>query len=105
MKDKYEGYSFRINWTSSEPFDPKNETVEVRLNTRDGEEYHANFTAKNFIDYMFKKNKRTGECAEGTYFCIPGMIIVEEINNQNIRGTIDDLITNLEIDNYFKKVD
>lgn len=102
---KYDDYGVRINWTSSEPFDPKNETVEVRLTTKDGQEYHANFTARKFIDTMFEKNKRTGECAEGTYFCMPGMIILEEINDQNIRTTIDDLVINIEIEDYFKKVD
>ncbi len=104
-QDKYKGYGFRFNWTSSEPFDPRNETVEVRLTRRDGQEYTANFTAKNFIDYMFEKNKRTGECAQGTYFCMPNMILVEEISEQKVRATIDDLIKNLEIETHFRKVD
>lgn len=104
-QDKYSGYTFRLNWTSSEPFNPKNETVEVRLTTRDGQEYSANFTAKSFIDYMFEKNKRTGECAKGTYFCMPNMILVEEISEQNVKATIDDLIDMLAIEMYFEKVD
>lgn len=104
-QDKYRNYNFRFNWTSTEPFDPRKETVEVRLNTRDGQEYSANFTARDFIDYIFEKNKRTGECAKGTYFCMPNMILVEEISEQNIRATIDDLINNLEIETHFKKVD
>src|SRR3989344_783844 len=94
-KDKYQNYNFRFNWTSSEPFNPRDETVEVRLTTRDGQEYSANFTAKGFIDPMFEKNKRTGECAKGTYFCMPNMILVEEISEENVRKTIDDLIDRL----------
>jgi len=104
-RDKFINYSFRFNWTSAEPFDPKNETVEARLITRDGQEYYANFTARGFIDYIFKKNKRTGECAKGTYFCMPNMILVDEISEKNVRATIDDLISNSEIEIYFKKVD
>jgi len=104
-QDKYKDYNFRLNWTSSEPFDPRKDTVEVRLTTRDGQEYFANFTAKGFIDYVFKKNKRTGECAKGTYFCMPNMILVEEISEQNVRTTIDDLIKNLEIEIHFSKID
>ena len=53
---------------------------------------------------MFEKNKKTGECANGTYFCIPQMVLVEEISEQNVRATIDDLINNLEIESYFKKI-
>lgn len=102
---KFRGYTFRFNWTSSEPFDPKEETVEVRLTTRDGQEYSANFTALRFIEYMFNKNKRTGECADGTYFCMPNMVLVEEISEQKVRATIDDLIEKLEIGAHFRKVD
>ena len=104
-QDYFEGYEFRLNWTSSEPFHPRNETVEVRLTAKDGQEYSANFTAHGFIDYMFVKNKNTGECAEGTYFCMPNMILVEEISKENVRKTIDDLINNFEIETYFKKID
>ena len=102
---KYQNYNFRFNWTSSKPFDPRKETVEVRLTTRDGQEYSAYFTAKGFIDYIFEKNKKTGECAKGAYFSIPNMILVEEISERNVMATIDDLINNLEIETYFKKVD
>ena len=103
-QNKYQGYNFRFNWTSSEPFDPKKETVEVRLTTRDGQEYSANFTAKGFIDYMFEKNKKTGECAKGAYFCMPEMILVEEVSERSVRATIDELINNIEIETHFKKV-
>lgn len=102
--DRYQDYNFRFNWTSSEPFNSVNETVEVRLTTRDGQEYSANFTAKDFISSMFEKNKRTGECAKGTYFCMPNMILVEEISERNVRATIDDLIDRLAIEMHFEKV-
>ena len=104
-KDKYQNYNFRFNWTSSKPFNPRKETVEVRLTTRDGQEYYADFTAIGFINYMFEKNKRTGECANGAYFCMPNMILVEEVSEQNVTDTIDDLIENSDVETYFKKVD
>ena len=85
-QDKYEGYSFTLNLTNSQLLKPRNETVEVRMTTKDGQEYSANFTARAFIDYMFEKNKRNGERLKGTYFCMPNMILVEELSEQNIRG-------------------
>lgn len=103
--DRYNGYSFRFNWTSSEPFDQVNGTVEVILTTKNGQEYSVNFITRSFINYMFEKNKRTGECAKGTYFCMPNMILVEEISERNVRTTIDDLIKNLEVESHFRKVD
>ena len=104
-QDKFNDYQFRINWTSSEPFDSRKETVEVRLTTKDQVEYLANFTTISFIDYVFDKNKRTGECAEGTYFCMSNMILVEEINPESIKKTIDDLINNQEFELHFMNID
>jgi len=104
-ENKYKDYKFKINWTSSEPFDPMKDAVEVRLTTRDGEEYYANFVTTRFIDYLFKKNKETGECANGSYFCMPNMILVEEISKKNIKAAIDDLIEKLAIEMYFEKLD
>ena len=104
MQELHKGYPFKINWTSSEPSDPTNEAVDVRLTAPDGEEYSANVTTRGFLDYMFEKNRRTGECAGGAYFCMPGMIIVREITEGTVRATIDDLIVNHEMDKYFRKI-
>ena len=104
LEKKFEKYTFKIDIPDQEKFNPFNEATEVVLTTRKGERYSANFTTKGYIPYIFEKNKRTGECADGTYFCMPDMIIVEKIDERNIQITIDDLIKNLEIENYFKKV-
>ncbi len=102
---KFEGYDFEIDIPDRENFNPLNQAVEVVLTTRTGERYSANFVTRAFVDYMFEKNKRTGECANGTYFCMPDRIDIEEIKDENVRKTIDDLIKNLEIENYFRKID
>ena len=104
LTDYFRDYKYRINWDNSPQDHPLDDIAEVRLTTRDNQEYYADFVSKNFIDYVFKKNKRTGECANGTYFSIPNMILVEKINEENIKKTIDSLIENLEIKNYFKKI-
>lgn len=105
-KAKYADYRFRLDWTSSEPFDPENEMIDVRLQTLDGQEYFANFTTEKYIREAFEKNKRTGECASGTYFCMPGnMIILEKLTEEDVRKTIDNLIENEEVECYFKKAD
>ena len=102
---KFEGYDFRIDIPDRENFNPLNEAVEVVLSTPAGERYSANFITKKFIDYIFDKNRKTGECANGTYFCMPNMIIIRELNERDVKTTIDDLIKNIEIESYFKKVD
>ena len=103
--EKFKDYKFIIDSSDFDSFNPKHECVDVKLITKDGEEYYSNFITKSYIEWLFEKNKKTGECADGTYFCMPEMVIVEEINKKNIRNTIDELIENLSIEKYFKKYD
>lgn len=105
IEEKFKDYTFIINWTNSEPYNPHCDVVEVILTTKDGEEYITDFVSKDFITEVFKKNKRTGECANGTYFSMPKIIIVEEINESNIRRAINDLIHLSSIDQYLTKLD
>jgi len=102
--EDFKDYTFRIDWRDPSNPDPKCEAVEVRLTVND-EEYMGSFVTRGFIDYMFEKNSRTGECSGGTYFCMPRMIVVERINEVTVMATIDDLISNFEMENYFERVD
>lgn len=105
LEKKFKEYTFMIDIPDRENFNPLNEAVEVILTTRTREKYSANFITKEFIRYIFEKDKRTGENAGGTYFCMPNMIVIRELNEKNVKTTIDNLIKNLEIETYFKKVD
>jgi len=89
--EKCSGYTFKINWTSDRPFDPKNSLVEVILILEDGQEYTSDFITRKKIEEVFEENKQTGYCADGTYYCRPNMIIVDEITEETIKKTIDDL--------------
>lgn len=97
-------YSVEIKWDSSVPYNPKDDVVDVRIKTKTGEEYSADFITLKHLDYLFEKNKRTGECLDGTYFCMPGMIVIEEITDENVRRTVDDLVQNMEAPLYFRKI-
>ena len=95
------GYDFKLVWDGAEPYNPENAAIDVRLRTTEGREYTANIVTPKFIEGMFEKNKKTGECATGAYFAMPDMIIVNKINNDNVRRTIEDMIVNKEINKYF----
>jgi|SRR3989338_6965195 len=105
MTDDYEahyhGYLIAIEQATPK-IDPENTAVDVVLTTLSGDDYRANFATLKFIKYMFEKNRRTGECASGSYFCMPGLVIVERIDEEKIKNTIDDLIKNREIEEYFR---
>ena len=101
LEKRFEDYEFEIDIPDKKHFNPLNEAVDVTLITKQGEKYSANFITREFLDYIFDKNKKTKECANGTYFCMPNLIIVNEIGKESIKTTIDDLIKNQEIENYF----
>lgn len=96
-------YVCSIRWNSSEPYDPTNDALEVIIAFNMGQRHILDFVTKKFIDEMFEKNKRTGECASGKYFTMPGMIVVENLSLDVIRATIDDLIKNKELELYLQK--
>jgi len=105
MTKAFHDYKFEINWASSIPFNITNDSIEVRITTADGKRYMADFVTRRFLDTMFEKNQRTGECASGAYFAMPRMIVVDRLCDDVIKSTLDDLIANDEADFYFKKFD
>ena len=104
LEKRFEGYEFEIDIPDKEHFDPSVEAVEVVLSIKNGKRYSMNFASKMYIPYIFDKNKRTRECANGTYFCMPNMIIVKRIDENSIKVTLDDLIKNLEIESYLTEI-
>jgi len=105
LEKKFKDYKFKIDIPNRENFDPLNEVVEVTLITKTGKKYFANFITRKYENYLFEKNKRTGECAGGTYLWIPGRISVDKISPEVIKKTIDDLIRDLVIEKAFEKID
>ena len=102
-KERFRDYKFEIEKIT--PFDPEDDEVEVRLRTRGGIEYSTSFVTLKFLTKMFEKNARTGECASGAYFAMPCMVVVKRITDDVVKATIDDMIENLEIEQYFKEID
>ena len=94
-------YEFEIFWPGSENYNPEEESVDLVIRSG-GREYTGTVLTPGFIDAMFEKNRRTGECAGGSYFCIPRMVVVKRIDNETIKRTLDEMIDNGEIDIYFK---
>ncbi|MFH1425132.1 MAG: hypothetical protein ABIG28_00165 [archaeon] len=103
--ERYNDHRVRLVWHSSEPIDSKKEVVEVRLTTKDGTERSSNYVTRKFLDWVFKKNRKTGECAQGSYFAMPGMVVVDEINETTTKEIIKEMIKNREVEKYFLPLD
>ncbi len=112
-KRENEDLEYRTKWNISVveiefpngEYDPANLAVDISISTPEGNKYIANFVTRKFLDYIFEKNRRTGECSSGTYFCMPGMVVLEEITQSSVKKTIEDLIQNREMEEYFRNYD
>ena len=100
-KDQWKDYELKLDLPTH--FDQQNDWVDVELTRQDGKKYWAQFFTHDFIVKSFEKDKESGECANGTYFWAPNMIIVKEITEENMRRTIDDLIATFGIDECFSE--
>ena len=105
IKGLFAGYTFEIVWYYSRPLNPECETVEILLTTRSGDMYMSNFATLHFIEKILKDYRTTGDCASGTYFSMPGLVILEKITPETVKKTIDALIDELDIEDYFEKLE
>ena len=85
------------------PLDPDNDNVDVQVTFPNGENFSAVFFTLQNIDALMKHYKKTGECANGLYFWASNMMIVQELTEQIICETIDNLLAEEEFESVFSK--
>jgi hypothetical protein len=93
-------YNFHVYWPSEEDLDTKNEYVDLIIN-KEGKEYTGSLITLSYISRLFEKNRKTGENKEGSYLCLPNTIVVNDLENETIRKTLDDLIDKGFFNKYF----
>jgi len=98
---KYSGFAFDISNPLPNNTDPCFAVADIILKTKDGKRYISNFITRKYLDHMFEKNKTTGECAKGTFFAMPQCVIIEDLTRDSVKKTINDMIDNVEVENYF----
>lgn len=95
--ERFKDYSFYIfEERDGSSFNPNN-VLDVRLITRDGKEYSADFVTMRYLYNHFLDGE--------VYFCTRGFVVVQTINNETIKKTIDDLITKLSVEHCFKELE
>jgi len=70
-----------------------------------GERWVATFFSYQNILSLKEKNKLTGECLGGKYFCATDMILIDEISRESIEAVIANLIEEEDFEVYFSKCD
>ncbi|MCZ6698842.1 MAG: hypothetical protein O7D94_07935 [Planctomycetota bacterium] len=74
------------------PSKAETDNADVHVHLKNGEHYFATFITIRNIEWLFKKNRATGECASGLYLWCCDMIIVERLTEDAVIRTIDDLL-------------
>ena len=90
-------------WT--EPYDELDSNMDTILTLDDGTIWTATFFTYQNILSLTRKNKKSGECLHGLYFCSAGMILIERLNKSNIQSVISDLLKDNTIPLYCTRVE
>jgi hypothetical protein len=81
---------------------PIDNNDDVHVYFPDGRQYAASFFTIENLRSLFRKNRCTGERASGTYLWSSGMIVVEQLTEEVVLATIDDLLAEGELDLAFE---
>lgn len=85
------------------PLDPDNDNVDVHVTFPNGESFSAVFFTLQNIETLMKDYRKTGECANGSYFWTSDMLIVQELTEQTICEIVDNLLADGEFKSVFSK--
>ncbi len=88
-------FSFRV--LGSQTWDIDDDNVDIEIEVNGMVRYSATFVTPQNITSLFAKNRLTGECAAGTYLWAANMIIVQDLQMETIRQTIEDLLRSGEL--------
>ena len=96
------GYQLTI-YHGIAPLDPDNDNVDVHVTFPNGESFSAVFFTPQNIDTLMKDYKKTGECANGSYFWTSDMLIVQKLTEQTICEIVENLLAEGEFESVFSK--
>ena len=85
------------------PLDPDNDNVDVHVTFPNGESFSAVFFTLQNIETLMKDYKKTGECANGSYFWTSDMLIVQKLTEQTICEIVENLLAEGEFASVFSK--
>ena len=90
-------FEFLESQDSIDRFDSNSDVV-FELN--DGSRWGAIFFTYQNIETLRKKNQRSGECLNGSYFCAESMILVSEMSEEVIGAVLQEMLSSGEIEIY-----
>lgn len=87
----------------NEEWDTEDENTDVKVTFSDRTVWMATFFTYKNIQTLREKNKKTGECMNGTYFQASDMVLIDILSRDQIVEVIEYLIDNGEFEFVFTK--
>jgi hypothetical protein len=83
---------YTIEIFEQRPINLEDDNIDVYVHFEDGRSYIASFFTLRNVQALMEKNKRTGENRGGLYFWATDLVIVERLDFETLRSSIEDII-------------
>lgn len=90
------------SWAGS--YDENDDNMDVIFTLDNGTKWVASFFTYQNILSLSRKNRTTGECLNGLYFCAADMILIERLNKDDIQKVLEDMIKENVIEVYCTEI-
>jgi hypothetical protein len=102
QRQKYSIWVEAEQWAPGE-WTPANGNSDVMVTFENGERWVATFFSYQNILSLREKNRDTGECLGGKYFCATDMILVDEVSRERIEEVVAEMLGQEEFATYFAR--
>ena len=89
----------------AELFSENDDNMDVIFTLSDGTKWIASFFTYRNILSLARKNKETGECLNGLYFCAADMILIEKLTKDNIQRVLDEILKKEKVHIYCTQIE
>ena len=100
QRQKYSIWIEAEEWAPGE-WTPADDNSDVIVTFENGERWVATFFSYRNILSLMEKNRETGECLGGKYFCATDMILADEVSRERIEEIVAEMLGQKEFDTYF----
>ena len=82
---------------------PADANSDVIVTFENGERWVATFFSYQNILSLAEKNRETGECLSGKYFCATDMILADEVSRARIEEVVAEMLDRKEFATFFAR--
>ena len=102
VKDRYSVWIEAEEWAPGQ-WTPADDNSDVIVTFENGERWVATFFSYRNILTLSEKNRATGGCLGGRYFCATDMILVDEVSRERVEEVVNEMLKQNDFTTYFAR--